>query len=713
MNLRYKEYAFGKLAVRYLFDDDSGAVSLVLLPRHKSADCFHERRTWLQVPELVKIGMDAKAWHVGSLAHVALRHQPQGNGAGNTLKYGYSTSSLRFSSQEFIGNTIITSLSAEEGYLIEHRVRHYENEECLEVTTKFFNNTGHSVILDLLTSFSLDNLSPYSKADAQKLLLHRFRGGWSMEGKHTTASIEELNLACPWTYAFPESERFGVIGSHPVKRFFPVCAVEDTQANVFWGASLSISSSWQMELSRDSDCYSLSGGLGDCEFAGWFRNVPNGACFTAPTAYISAAENLDDLCENLLGAHHKYADRQPAQEQHLPIIFNEWCTTWGNPSHDRMIALADRLIDSPVKYLVIDAGWTDVIPNSFGQGGNGDWNYAKDRFPGGLLATSKELKKRGFITGIWFEFEVTTKGARIFGRDYDHMHLKRNGELIVTGSDRSFLDFRNPETIAYLQHKVIDFLRNNEIGYLKVDYNGSIGIGCDGDLSAGNGLYEHIQAVLAFFQLIRQQLPRLVIENCASGGHRLTAEFMQLTAMSSFSDAHEGKEIPVIGARLHRLALPRQLQIWVVLNPDQNINEFLYRLSSGFLGRLCMSGNVDQLSEEQNILLRQAMDLYKNCREIIKYGSTKVFGHPCNNIRHLTGWQAVVRTGHDQRQALAVIHLFANAPSGVLSIPLPEGKWKLDGSLKKSIDIKIRGNKLLVSNATDFSGTALLLVRTD
>ena len=44
-----------------------------------------------------------------------------------------------------------------------------------------------------------------------------------------------------------------------------------------------------------------------------------------------------------------------------------------------------------------------------------------------------------------------------------------------------------------------------------------------------------------------------------------TAGLLGLTAMGSFSDAHECPEIPVIAANLHRLILPRQSQIWAVL----------------------------------------------------------------------------------------------------------------------------------------------------
>lgn len=679
MHLETKDYAFSGGVARYLTDRDTGAVSLVLLPDNRP-DCYVQRRAMLGVPELVRIGMDPPAWQVGSLVHLSLRGDAQGNGAGCTLKYGASVRAMRLASQTRTGDTVTTRLQAD-GWHVEHSLTW--TGRCWQIETVFCNDSPHPLTLDLLTSFSLDNLSPFGTAAEKRLRLHRFRGGWSMEGMHTAEDIQELNLATPWTYAFPESERFGGIGSHPVKRYFPVCAVEDPDAGVFWGACVAAAGSWQMEFSRDSDCYSLSGGLADAEFGSWQRTVQPGERFAAPRAWAAAGSSLDEVCRALTGIYEAPLKSQPASEQSLPVVFNEWCTTWGNPSHERMLALADRLAGTPVKYIVIDAGWTNVIPHSFGQGGNGDWEYSRERFPGGLVATSRALREKGFVTGIWFEFEVTTEGARVFGHEYDEMHLHRGGEVIVTGAGRSFWDFRRPDVIAYLREKVLDFLRDNEIGYLKVDYNGSIGVGCDGGCSAGDGLQQQMEAVLGFFDLLRRELPELVIESCASGGHRLTAPFLQRCAMASFSDAHECLEIPVLAARLHRLMLPRQMQIWAVINPDQSRREMVYRLASGFLGRLCLSGALDELDGEQLALVRQAAGFYERCSGVIRTGETTVYGEGSRWLRALTGWQAAVRVNGSE--ALAVVHVFDH-PAGGIRLPLRG--WQIAESLCEGVQAK-------------------------
>lgn len=704
MTFQRKEYKFDTVLARYLVDEETGAVSLTLLPSDRQEDAYDRRRTWLEVPELVRIGMDARAWQVGSLVHLSVRGEAQGNGAGNTLKYGASTRQLRLTEQCRTGDTVTTRLRGENSLEVCHRLTWLG--AAFRVETEVCNTGTEPVTLDLLTSFSLDNLSPYCTAEAKNLRLHRFRGGWSMEGLHTVEDVEQLNLATPWTYSFPESERFGVVGSHPAKRYFPTCAVEDPEAGVFWGAALSAAGSWQMELSRDSDCYSLSGGLGDVESTSWSKALAPGQRFTAPAAYVTVGRDLDAVCRRLFAHLEQAAKRQPESERDLPVVFNEWCTTWGNPSHERMLALADALAGTPVRYLVIDAGWTNVIPNSFGQGGNGDWEYARDRFPGGLRATARALREKGFRTGVWFEFEVTTKGARVYEHDWDEMHLKRGGHVIVTGDNRSFWDLRRPDTAAYLKEKVLDFLRDNELSYLKVDYNGSIGVGCDGGDSLGDGLYAQLQAVLAFFDQLRRELPDLVIESCASGGHRLTIPFLERCAMASFSDAHEGTEIPVLAARLHRLAPPRQLQIWAVLNPWQTLREMGYRLASGFLGRLCLSGGIDGLQEDQQALMRQALELYRQAAPIIRQGETTVLGEGCRNLRHLSGWQCVLR--RSGTHLLAVIHTFDQPPAKI-SISLPAGNWRLVRQLSGTMTAAPAEGFLRVEQMAEHCGAVVLL----
>lgn len=701
-----QDYILGKLKLRYIREEGTGHIAMILLPEGME-DCLKERRKTLQHRDI-----SCNAWEVGSLCHLALRHHEQGNGAGSTLKYGRSTNELKFVKQEKAesGKTMIitTLLEAEEGYQVVHRVVYTKGEDGIEVENTFLNKTGRSVVLDMMTSFSLDNLSPLQRDDAPyKLKLHRFRGGWSLEGKHVEETIEDLNLESPWIRAFPESERYGVLGSHPVKRWFPFACVEDREYGVYWAAQLGCNSSWQMELSRDGDCYSLSGGIADCEFGGWWKEIPDGGSFQAPKAYLSVSrEGFEDVCQNLTGMFPKYVDRQPECEQNLPIIFNEWCTTWGNPAHEKMLTLADKLKELPVSYVVIDAGWSSKeVKDNDPQGGNGDWECDMQKFPQGLLNLSRQMKAMGFRMGIWMEFEVTTRGAKVHTGVCDAMHLYRNGEVLQTGSMRRFWDFRRKDVQEYLQEKVIDFLRENEISYLKVDYNGSIGSGCDGAESPGEGLRSQMQSVYEFFVRIRRELPELVIENCASGGHRLEPMMMGITAMSSFSDAHECREIPYIAANLHSLILPRQSQIWAVVSPELTLQEIQYRLVSTMLGRFCLSGNITGLKPEQWEEVKKAAFFYEKIKGIVKSGYSRLIRESSGNQHHLCGAQALLRN-RGEEELLIVYHSFAEPPEKIAG-ELPAGNWEEKARIGAECRLCIEENRFEITPQNPWEGGAV------
>ncbi len=705
--MKYQKYLLGDMKLIYMTEEKTGHVSMTLLPGSVEP-CFEERRTMLRSGK-----NQCAAWDVGSLCHLSLRHHAQGNGAGNTLKYGESTKLLRYRSQEKLETEkeicIITTLEAEEGYQIEHRVTYTYGEKGIEVESTFVNQTGRMATLDLFTSFSLDNLSPLQKDDAPyRLKLHRFQGGWSLEGKHREDTVENLNLESAWLRCFPESERYGVLGSHPVKRWFPFGCLEDMEHHMYWAAQIGCNSSWQMELSKDGDCYSLSGGLADSEFGGWWKNISDGERFTAPKAYLSVSDlSFWDVCQNITEMFGKYVDQQPRMEQDLPIIFNEWCTTWGKPTHESMMALAKRVKELPAAYAVIDAGWSKKnTEDGDPQAGNGTWEYNEKQFPCGLKELSRQLKRMGLLMGIWMEFEVTTKGSEVHSKVYDPMHLYRNGEIIQTGEIRRFWDFRKPEVIQYLKEKVIRFLKENEICYLKVDYNGSIGSGCDGAESPGEGLRTQMQAVYDFFKLIRREIPELVIENCASGGHRLEPMMMGITAMSSFSDAHECLEIPYIAANLHQLILPRQSQIWAVISPELSIQQIRYRLVSAMLGRFCLSGEVEKLDGEQWEAVKSAAGFYGKICDLIKDGRSRLFRDSTNNQHHLSGAQVLLRT--NGRECLLVYHAFADPPKSIV-VEMPEGSWRIEDHFGEEYNMKSDRGKFVISPRKEWEAFAIFL----
>lgn len=582
---------------------------------------------------------------------------------------------LKFSEQtdESIGEQlqVNTIMMDEDGHRLIHHLVWLKNMPYVRISCTFENQSKRDCCLEMFESFSLGGLSPYMQGDGNGTLwLHRVRSVWSQEGRHETIPVEDLQLEPAWDPHAVRCERFGQAGSMPVNRFFPFAAIEDRKNHIFWGAQIAHPASWQMEVYRKDNGLALSGGLADRELGHWMKHVEPGKNFTTPEAIVSTAQtdSFDIFTGRLTTAGLVEGFlKAPESEQDLPIVFNEYCTTWGNPSHENICEIVDAIKGKGFKYFVIDCGWykENGIPWDIGMG---DYEVSSELFPDGMEKTVQVIKDAGMIPGIWFEIENVGSASRAY-----HLteHLLHKDNVVLTTYFRRFWDMQDPWVDEYLTDKVIGTLKKYGFGYMKIDYNETIGIGCDGAESPGEALRKNMEATVLFIEKVKEEVPGIVLENCASGGHRLEPKMMSVMSMASFSDAHECEEIPIIAANLHWVIHPAQSQIWAVIRQDDSLKRIAYSISNTFLGRMCISGDVTQLAPEKWNLIKQGISFYGKIKDIIKEGQSYRYGPKIKSARHPEGWQALLRVGKN-KQAYVVIHVFDGKLPEVIEIELPE-----------------------------------------
>ncbi|MDD7984401.1 alpha-galactosidase [Lentisphaera marina] len=590
---------------------------------------------------------------------------------------------------------------------VEHQLSFSLSDDFCEVQTKVINQSSQDIQIEHLSSFCLDNISPFQTEDGKgTYYLHRFLSTWSAEGKHEVRSIEDLNFERSWAGHGVRSLRFGQVGSMPVKDFFPFIGVEDRHYGVMWGAQLACPGSWQMELYRLGDFLSISGGQGDREHAHWLKTLKPQQKFTSPKAFISCCKgNIEDLQQRLLKAQTKNIASLPKTEKELPIIFNDWCTTWGHPSEENILKIADTLKSSHVKYLVMDDGWFNDTPGC--QQGLGDWNVSKTIYPNGFKHLCDTLKEKGFIPGIWFEFENCTEGSELFERKDLMIHV--DGHVLQRGS-RRFLDFRKQEVHDYLNQKVVKTLKDNGISYIKIDYNDSIGLGCDSSESLGEGLRQHLEGVQNFYKHMREEIPELVIEVCSSGGHRLEPSFMELASMGGFSDSHEGLDIPIIAANTAMQIPMRKNQIWAVLREDDSETRVHYSMAATFMGRMCLSGDLFLLNDQQKAIMQKGQEFYLKIKDLIADGHSKCIRKGIDSYLYPEGYQIFIRYANNKEKAFLVIHTFENHSSEI-RFDLKED-WVLGECFKQDkIMVSIQDKILSVKGIEDFCGLIIELYK--
>lgn len=525
---------------------------------------------------------------------------------------------------------------------VEHRM--IEGTDVTEIITTIQNTSDSEVTLEMMTSFEISDIP----ADR----VHRIQSFWSSEGRVKSESITDLNLEYSWGHFAYRVEKFGNLGSMPVRKYFPFVALEDSKTGDFIAVSLYIASSWQIEITtRKDELVTVSGGIADRDFGHWTKKLMPGESFSAPKAHLARGKSLLDVCDSLVKAQKPHIS---PLDNDMGIVFNEYCTTWGHPTHDNIKRIADKIADKGIKYLVMDSGW-------YGTEGNwwdslGQWDINLNRFPSGLKETTDYIRSKGMIPGIWFELEVVAKGSELYNKTE---YLVMKDQIPLTVGDRRFLDMENPLVIEHLTDKVIGLLQKEGYGYIKVDYNDTMGIGCDGEDGLGENLRRKVEATKGFFRKMTQEVNDLVIELCSAGGHRLEPSMLELSSQASFSDAHETTSIPIIAANLQRVMPPRQSQIWAVMRKQSTDARIYYLICATLYGRMGLSGDIYDLNDRQWDLISEGISFYNDAAEIIKCGKTTLIECDAISYNSPEGSQLSIR--EYQNRKLYIFHRFENS----------------------------------------------------
>jgi alpha-galactosidase len=215
------------------------------------------------------------------------------------------------------------------------------------------------------------------------------------------------------------------------------------------------------------------------------------------------------------------------------------------------------------------------------------------------------------IPGLWLEPEVVGVNSEIARQLPADAFFRRNDELVVEHG-RYHLDLRHPAAVKHLD-QVVDYLVSElGVGYLKFDYNIAVGPGPDtGGLAAGAGLLAANRAQLDWLDAVLDRHPRLVIENCSSGGMRTDYALLSRMQLQSTSDQQEYLRYPPIAAAAPAAIAPEQAAVWAYPQPEFTAAEIAFTMVTAMLGRVHLSGHLDLMSPPQRELVAQAIRAYK------------------------------------------------------------------------------------------------------
>lgn len=614
MTIDKKFYNLGDIAVCFITVD--GVTETVFVPADMTDRLNDEKLA----------GISPLGWMISpeTQVHIALSGDGISNdfSPGNTLRNSDTAFSLKFKGakyEEQSGKQILIAAFENDKGLVARQVYSCTGAGYLETYTEL-ENRGDNVIVEALPSFNMARISPFERFDdPNDIVIHRLLSNWSGEGKLYSVSAADIAFEASWSGLGVRTMRISQTGTMPARGYLPFISVEDKKNGVCWAAETEAPASWTIEAVFRNNAISVGGGRGDFLSAHWRKTLKTGETEKTNKAYLTVTKGSLENAAARLARHFDDTDEIKDVERDLPVLYNEYCYTWGKPEAKTLEKMLPEIAALGCKYFVIDDGWFYNVYNDK-RYVIGDWNVNKEYYPEGLKAFADKVRSYGMIPGVWYEFEGVSEHSDVY-RDHPDWLLTRDGKIINNGG-RAFLDFRKEEVLNYLRKKVIKNLVNCGIGYMKVDYNSNAGFGADGAESYGEAIRQHIDAVLAFFEEIKRSVPSLVLEICSSGGMRHEPRFLSLGDMCSFSDAHENAGGVPVAINLHRFIPPRKLQIWATIRDDYNADDVKFTVAKAMLGRICFSGNLGNKPQEIIDILKESVSFYEKLKPTIANGDT-------------------------------------------------------------------------------------------
>lgn len=173
----------------------------------------------------------------------------------------------------------------------------------------------------------------------------------------------------------------------------------------------------------------------------------------------------------------------------------------------------------------VDAGWYPMKENWSNDLGN--WYADPAKFPNGFAPVADALAEKGMGLLLWYEIERCCKDSMVYNEC-----IKNDGWIIVNEEDTytNYVNFANEGCLEYMTDMMVESLRFNKVSCLRNDHNYALLPFWEqaDKLWADNrkGITEnhYVTNLYRFFDTLREEIPGLTIDNCASGGKRLDIE---------------------------------------------------------------------------------------------------------------------------------------------------------------------------------------------
>ena len=598
-------------------------------------DIDHDEHVWLRSirpARAVMVEAESPTHRDSALPLAEVRLAGEGSQIGTSKRQvnSYLARRLRYVRHEERGDGAMKLLDVvtrdpTTGIIVTNHFSVYPELPVLRSTVEVHNASEEDLTLQMVSSLVFGGLTLESEKWWKEFRVLFARNDWFREVQWQNMSLPSVGLD---DYGMAELENvdctracFAISnqGSFSTGGHLPMGALSRVDGTASWLWQIENNGSWRWEISDYRDSVYLNAGGPTDQDHQWSKRLSPGQSFSSvPVALVVVRSNFEDLFTPLTEYRRRIRRRHEDNER-LPIIFNDYMNClMGDPTADRVAALIQPAAKAGAEYFCIDCGW--YADGSGWWDSVGEWEPSKSRFPAGLSETLDRIRAAGMIPGLWVEPEVVGIRSPMATKLPEEAFFQRS-HTRVKEMGRYQLDYRHPAVIKNMDAVVDRLVTEYGVGYFKFDYNIDITQGTDLDsFSPGDGALEHNRAYLAWINRIFDRFPFLVIESCSSGGQRMDYAMLATHPIQSTSDQQDPVRYAAIAASLPSAVAPEQSATWAYPQPGWDDERNALTVVNSLLGRVHLSGHLDQLNEHQHKLIFDGMTVYKHIRGELRHG---------------------------------------------------------------------------------------------
>lgn len=433
-----------------------------------------------------------------------------------------------------------------------------------------------------------------------------------------------------------------------------------------WFGALGWSGSWQIAIEQNEvRDVRVTGGYNPFDFG--YRLAP-GEALKTPYFYGGFSRNGMGGASRLL--HRFEIDTILPHAPHpklRPVLYDSWEATGFNVNEAGQEALAEKAASIGIERFVMDDGW-------FGQrnddhAGLGDWTVNPTKFPHGLKPLIDKVHSLGMDFGLWVEPEMVNPNSDLYSKHPDWV-LNFPGRPRTEERNQLVLNLARPDVRAFVFHTLDKLLTDNDIAFLKWDYNrnwsepGWPAVAPEDEKQVYVKFVQNLYSILAE---LRAKHPNVEIESCSGGGGRVDLGILRYTDEVWPSDNTDPFDRLSIQNGFTYAYTPGIMMAWVTDSPNwvnHRSTSLEYRFLSSMQGSLGVGANLNNWTPTDFATAKKMIAQYKLIRGAVQRGSLYRLISPLHGSE-ASVTESVSRDGNE-----AVVFAFLH--SSQMGYPFPQ-----------------------------------------